>query len=166
MSGEAGRTAEVLRAEGSLRVSGDSPIQSRGFYLSGFVSLVLAILKLTGMVQWSWWRVFLPLWVMLGHTASYLLFGFLCLFAVRYGEDEEEQPAKVRNARISYQLASLVFVLISMDNLLRWLEQSYWFWLCSGRMAMVILFGALALGAQLLFWAEIVRRLNDHLDEG
>jgi hypothetical protein len=61
---------------------------------------------------------------------------------VRYGEDEEEQPAKVRNARISYQLASLVFVLISMDNLLRWLEQSYWFWLCSGRMAMVVLFGA------------------------
>jgi hypothetical protein len=147
-------------------VSDNSPIQSRGFYLSGFVSLVLAILKLTGMVQWSWWRVFLPLWVMLGHTASYLLFGFLCLFAVRSRKDEEEQPAKVQNARISYQLASLVFVLISMDNLLRWLEQSYWFWLCSGRMAMVVLFGALALGAQFLYWAEIVRRLNDHLDEG
>src|ERR1039457_5113976 len=91
---------------------------------------------------------------------------FLCLYAVRSGEAEEEQPAKVRNARISYQLASLVFVLISMDNLLRWLEQSYWFWLCSGRMAMVVLFGALALGAQFLYWAEIVRRLNDHLDEG
>ena len=166
MSGAAGRPVEVLRAEGSLRVSGDSPIQSRGFYLSGFVSSVLAILKFRGMVQWSWWRVFLPLWVMLGHTASYLLVGFLCLFAVRYGKDGEEQPAKVRNARISCQLASLMFVLISTDNLLRWQEQSYWFWLCSGRMAMVVLSGALALGAQFLNWAEIVRGLNDQLDEG
>jgi hypothetical protein len=85
---------------------------------------------------------------------------------VQYGEDEEEEPAKVGNARISYQLASLVFVLISMDNLLRWLEQSYWFWLCSGRMVMVVLFGVLALGAQFLYWTKILKGLNDQLDEG
>ncbi len=146
-------------------MGGDSPIQGRGFYLSGFVSLVMAILKLTGSVRWSWWRVGLPLWAMFVHTAIYLLVGFIWCFAVRYEEDEEEQPAKVRNAPMSYQLGSLAFVLISMDNLLRWREQSYWFWLCSGRMAMVFLFGALALSAQCLYWAEIVRDLNDQLDE-
>ena len=44
--------------------------------------------------------------------------------------------------RILYQAASLVRVLISTDNLLRWLERggkSYWYWLCSGSMAMVVL---------------------------
>lgn len=151
-------------------MSGSSPIQGLGFCVSGFLSLVLAILKFTGMMQWSWWRVLLPCWVMLGHTASYLLVGFLCLFAVRYGGEgeQDEEPAKVQNDRIFYQLASLVFVLISMDNLLRWLERganSYWFWLCSGRMAMVVLLGALALVAQFVYWAEIVRGLNDQLDE-
>ena len=81
--------------------------------------------------------------VVIGHNAMYLLAGFLCLFAVRYGEDEkEEEPAKVQSDRILYQGASLVCVLISTDNLLRWLERGgkpYWYWLCSGSMAMVVL---------------------------
>jgi hypothetical protein len=85
----------------------------------------------------------------------YLLAGFLCLFAAKYGEEEEEEEeeeelAKLQSGRIFYQAASLVCVLISTDNLLRWLERggkSYWFWLCSGSMAMVVLFGALALVA-------------------
>jgi hypothetical protein len=133
------------------------------------VSLVLAILQLMGIVPWSWWRVLLPLWVILGHNAMYLLAGFLCLFAVKYGEEEEEEElAKVQSDRIFYQAASLVCVLISTDNLLRWLERggkSYWFWLCSGSMAMVVLFGALALVAQFVYWAGIVRGLNDQLAE-
>ncbi len=137
----------------------------QGLYLSGFVSSVLAILKLTGIVLWSGWRVSLPLGAMLGHTAIYLLAGFVCCFAIHYEEEEEEPPAKVRNSRMSYQLASLVFVLVSLDNLLRWREQSNWFWLCSGRMWLVILFGALALGAQFLYWGEIVEELNGQLDE-
>ena len=107
--------------------------------MSGCVSLVLAALKLTEMKSWSWWRVLLPFWVIVGQNVIYVLVGFLCLFAVRYGEDEEaEEPAKVQSDRIVYQIASLVCVLISTDNLLRWLERgvnSYWFWLCSGSVA-------------------------------
>ena len=92
--------------------------------MSGCVSLVLAALKLTEMKSWSWWRVFLPFWVIVGQNVIYVLVGFLCLFAVRYGEDEEaEEPAKVQSDRIVYQVASLVCVLISTDNLLRWLER-------------------------------------------
>ena len=88
--------------------------------MSGCVSLVLAVVKLTEMKPWSWWRVFLPLLVIGGHNVNYVLVGFLCLFAVRYGEDEvAEEPAKVHSDRIAYQIASLVCVLISTDNLLR-----------------------------------------------
>src|SRR6476660_6584537 len=65
------------------------------------------------MKSWSWWRVFLPCWVIVGHNVIYVLVGFLCLFAVRYGEDEEaEEPAKVQSDLV-YQVASLVCVLIS-----------------------------------------------------
>ena len=151
-------------------MSASQQFQAKGFYLSGCVSLVLAALKLTEMKQWSWWRVFLPLWVMVGQNVIYVLVGFLCLFAVRYGEDEEaEEPAKVQSDRLVYQVASLVCVLIAMDNLLRWLERggnSYWFWLCSGSVAMVVLFGILALVAQFFYWAEIIKGLNDQLVEG
>ena len=133
-------------------MSASQQFQAKGFYMSGCVSLVLAALKLAEMKSWSWWRVFLPFWVIVGQNVIYVLVGFLCLFAVRYGEDEEaEEPAKVQSDRIVYQVASLVCVLISTDNLLRWLERggnSYWFWLCSGSVAMVVLFGILALVAQ------------------
>ena len=77
----------------------------------------------------------------------YVLVGFVCLFAVRYGEDEgAEEPAKVQSDRLVYQVASLVCVLLATDNLLRWLQRggnSNWFWLCSGSVAMVVLFGIL-----------------------
>ena len=42
-------------------------IQATGFYLSGLLSLVLAVLKVTLAVHWSWWRVLLPIWVFWGH---------------------------------------------------------------------------------------------------
>jgi hypothetical protein len=148
-------------------VSASEQFQAKGFYMSGCVSLVLAALNLTEMKSWSWWRIFLPLWVIVGHTVIYVLVGFLCLFAVRYGEDEE--PVEVQSGRIVYQVASLVCVLIATDNMLRCLERggnSYWFWLCSGSVAMVVLFGILALIAQFFSWAEIVKGLNDRLVEG
>jgi hypothetical protein len=81
--GTTGRPAEILRARGSIRVSASQQFQARGFYMSGCVSLVLAALKLTEMKSWSWWRVFLPLWVIVGQNVIYVLVGFLCLFAVR-----------------------------------------------------------------------------------
>src|SRR5215467_8615282 len=79
--------------------------------------------------------------------------------------------AAVRHRSIarSTQVASVVCVLIATDNLLRWLERggnSNWFWLCSGSVAMVVLFGILALVAQFFYWADIVRKLNDRLVEG
>ncbi len=89
---------------------------------------------------------------------------------MRYGEDEEaEEPAKVQSDRIVYQVASLVCVLISTDNLLRWPERggnSYWFWLCSGSVAMVVLFGSRPGCTILLLGADIVKKLNDRLVEG
>jgi hypothetical protein len=99
-------------------VSASQQFQAKGFYVAGFLSLILTVLKLTEMKQWSWWRVLLPLWLLIGHNAMYLLVGFLCLFAERYGE--EDHAAKVQGDHISYQVASLLCVLISTDNLLRW----------------------------------------------
>src|SRR2546429_3712959 len=55
----------------------EHPIQAMGFWLFGFLSVVLAVLKLTVAGYWSWWRVMLPFLAFLGHNAVYLA-GFLC----------------------------------------------------------------------------------------
>ncbi len=41
--------------------------QATGLYLSGLLSLVLAVLKVTLAVRWSWWRVLMPIGVFWGH---------------------------------------------------------------------------------------------------
>ena len=43
-----------------MRNKPEHPIQATGFWMFGFISVVLAILKLTVAEHWSWWRVMLP----------------------------------------------------------------------------------------------------------
>ena len=68
----------------------EHPIQAMGFWMFGFLSVVLAVLKLTVAGYWSWWRVMLPFLAFLGHNAVYLLAGFLCFCWLEHEEDEEE----------------------------------------------------------------------------
>ena len=65
-------------------------IQTAGFYLSGFLCLALAVLKLTIEGRWSWWRVLIPLWVVLGHNALYVTVRFVWLLFADDGAAEEE----------------------------------------------------------------------------
>src|SRR6516165_4622543 len=61
------------------------------------------------------------------------------------------------------------FSMLICSEVRRWLEgggNSNWFWLCSGSVAMVVLFGILALVAQFFYWVEIVKGLNDQFVEG
>ena len=51
----------------------EHPIQAMGFWMFGFLPVVLAVLKLTVAGYWSWWRVMLPFLAFLGHNAVYLL---------------------------------------------------------------------------------------------
>jgi hypothetical protein len=147
-------------------------IQTTGFYVSGFLSLALAMVKLTAIVNWSWWRVMLPLGVLLGHNAAYVLVGFICLFFVRHGEgeeEEEEQPIDETNLLQGYQFAAMLFFLIFLDNLLRWIEgrgDANWFWLCSGKLEILVLFGVLSLVAHFLYWSGIVAIVNEQRPGG
>ena len=59
----------------------EHPIQAMGFWMSGFLSVVLAVLKLTVAGYWSWWRVMLPFLAFLGHNAVYLWLASLLLLA-------------------------------------------------------------------------------------
>jgi hypothetical protein len=146
-------------------------IQTTGFYVSGFLSLALAMLKLTAIVNWSWWRVMLPIGVFLGYSAAYILVGFICLFFARSGEDQEAevQPIDETNLLQGYRFGAMLFSLIFLDNLLRWIEgsgDSNWFWLCSGKLEILVLFGVLSLVAHFLYWSGIVAIVNEQRPGG
>ena len=65
-------------------------IQMLGFSLAGFLCVALAVLKLTSEVHWSWWRVLLPLWLVLGHNILYVTVGLVWIHLVEYGTKGEE----------------------------------------------------------------------------
>ena len=59
MPGAIGRTAQVLSPRGGIKL-GQIQTQTLGFYWAGFLSMILAVMKLTIEGRWSWWRVLLP----------------------------------------------------------------------------------------------------------
>ena len=53
---------------------------SSGIGFTGLLTIVFVVLKLTGVIAWSWWWVLSPLWI------SFALFVgiFVIMFAVAY----------------------------------------------------------------------------------
>jgi hypothetical protein len=137
-------------------------IQMLGFWLAAALCLASVVLKLTGEVHWSWWRVLLPLWVILAHNAVYITVG---LVWISFAERRSGEEATIRHDRdfYGYQWGAMLFVLLFLDNLLKRMEgtgNAVWFWLSSGRMELIFVFGVLSVVCQVLFWSEIVQTGN------
>ena len=94
------------------------PLQWQGFRLAGLLCLGLAIVKLTLERQWSWWRVLLPFWTMVGHNALYIAVGFVWLHFVDDGEASVNKEAPD-----GYPLAALLCFFLFLDNLVGRLER-------------------------------------------
>jgi uncharacterized membrane protein len=135
-------------------------VQTAGFWIFGFLSVVLAVLKPTVAGYWSWWRVMLPLLAFLGHNALYILVGLICFRWLK--DDGEESTTADKHSRDGYNIAALLFFFLFLDNLLRREEGQGWngFWPCSGRLEVVILHVVLSLLAHFAYWARIVTGLN------
>ena len=128
-----------------------------GFYWAGFLCLVLAVLKLSGEAYWSWWRVLLPLWVVLGHNILYVAIGFVWLSFTDDGE--EEVTIRQGDGGYGYQVAALMCFVVFADNVLRRMEgqqEQLFLWVSSGEWETIVVFGMLTVIMQLLFWSKIV----------
>ena len=132
--------------------------QTAGFWIFGFLSVVLGVLKLTVTAYWSWWRVMLPLLAFLGHNALYVLVGLICFRWLT--REAEESITADKHSRVGYNIAALLFFFLFLDNLLRREEGQGWggFWPCSGRLEVVVLYFVLSLLAHFAFWSRIGQR--------
>ncbi len=70
----------------SFTATGEKAIGTTGFLLFGALTLITAILKLTVITDWSWWRVSLPTAIFVGFNMVYILVGFIYLSLVSIGE--------------------------------------------------------------------------------
>lgn len=56
---------------------------SGGVSILGVVQIVFIILKLVGVIEWSWWLVLIPLWIMIGFGFLALIVGLLVIAATK-----------------------------------------------------------------------------------
>jgi hypothetical protein len=117
------------------------------------------VLKLTLEGHWSWWRVLLPFWAVLGHNILYMVVGFTWLLFVSQGPPEEDITIR-EDPPQRYEFAAMLCFLLFAHNLLGRIEgagQRMWVWLGTGQWQLLLLFGLLSLICQLLFWSEVIQ---------
>jgi len=148
----------------SFTAVGEKAIGTNGFFLFGVLTLIMAILKLTVITDWSWWRVSLPIVIFVGFNMVYILVGFiyLSLVNIREGSPEDEtafpEDHHQDHHRIPHDWISLLLFALFADNLVRWwegAEGSHWFWLLSGQIEAVLIFAGLSVADLFLYWSRI-----------
>lgn len=58
-----------------MRVSSSS--SSKGIGFVGLLTIAFIVLKLLGVINWSWWWVVSPVWISIGLVILILLFAFV-----------------------------------------------------------------------------------------
>ncbi len=144
----------------SFTAAGEKAIGTTGFFLFGVLSLIMAVLKLTVITDWSWRRVLLPVAIFMGFNMVYILVGliYLSLVNIRERPAEDETAFLENHHRIPHDWISLLFFALFADNLVRWwegAEGSYWFWLLPGQIEAVLIFAALSVADLFLYWSRI-----------
>jgi len=146
-------------------VRGESGISFTGLYICGVISLVMLVLKLSVMDAWSWWRVMLPVGLIVGFTVTNMVVAFIYLSFAHIPERPDGDEAELlepHTINVHYVAAMLFFVVFG-DNVVRWIdgsEASYWFWLMSGKVEVLAAFGALSVLALFAYWLRLGRVLK------
>ena len=142
--------------------------QPAGFCWSVFLCLVLAVLKLTVKAHWSWWRVSLPIWAVLGHNILYITIGLVWLYFADNGAAEETTTIRKGHGGHGYQIAALVCFVVFADNVLRRIEgqEETMLWVSSGRWELIVVSGMFTVLLLLLFWSEVLDSGNRRTHRG
>ena len=144
---------------------GESGISFTALYICGVISLVMLVLKLSVMDTWSWWRVILPVGLIVGFNLTNMVVAFIYLSFAHIPERPDGDEAEVlepHEINVHYVAAMLFFVVFG-DNVVRWIdgsETSYWFWLLSGKLEVLAAFGALSVLALFSYWSRLGRVLK------
>jgi hypothetical protein len=148
---------------------GEKTIETTGVWLFGGLTVLLTLGKVTGLWGGSWGRVALPMLIFLVFNALYIATGFLYLSVCPVPERpaaEETALLRTHTDRGHYWAGFVLcasFVLNMMNRVER-AEVSMGWWLFSGRVEVLIAFGAFSVISLWLYWARIGSLLHQAED--
>ena len=139
----------------------ENAIDTTGLYLFASVSLLMALFKLMGAHDWSWWRVCLPLGMYVGFNVAHIGTGFIYLSRADVGQRSPQDEAALlrQHHRTPYfWLAFVHFALFSL-GVTEWTTPSgslNGFWSAFGNLGVMGVFGSLAVVNLFLYWSSIM----------
>jgi hypothetical protein len=145
---------------------GESGISLTGLYVCGGIALVMLVLKISVIDTWSWWRVLLPIGLIVGFNITNIVVAFIYLSFADIPERPGGEEADVLEPHTinAHYVAAMLFFVIFGDNLVRWIEGSeisHWFWLLSGEIEVLTVFSILSILALFAYWSRIGRALRE-----
>ena len=144
---------------------GESGISLTGLYVCGAITFVMLVLKLSVIDTWSWWRVMLPLGLFVGFNFTNIVVAFIYLSFTHIPERPDGDEADVLEPHTinAHYVAAMLFFIVFGDNVVRWIEgseTSHWFWLLSGKVDALAVFGVLSVFALFSYWSKLGRVLK------
>jgi len=144
---------------------GESGISLTGLSVCGAITFVMLVLKLSVIDTWSWWRVMLPLGLFVGFNFTNIVVAFIYLSFAHIPERPDGDEADVLEPHTinAHYVAAMLFFIVFGDNVVRWIEgseTSHWFWLLSGKVEALVVFGVLSVLALFSYWSRLGRALK------
>ena len=148
---------------------GEKTIETTGVWLFGGLTVLFALGKVMGLWGWSWGRVALPMLIFVVFNALYIATGFLYLsvFPVPARPAAEETARLRTHTDTAHYWAGFVLCAGLVFNGVSRLEQteaSTGWWLCSGRVEVLIAFGMCSVISLWLYWSRIGSLLHQAED--
>ena len=142
---------------------GERAINLNGLYICVAIRFFMLILKLSVIDAWSWWRVTLPVGLFVGFLVTHIVVAFTYLSFAHIPERPDEAEVLEPHTINAHYIAAMLFFVVFGDNVVRWIEgseTSYWFWLFSGKVEALAVFGSLSVLALFFYWMRIGRALK------
>ena len=70
---------------------------NKGIGFTGLLTLAFIVLKLCGVVTWSWWWVLSPIWISIGVCAMLLIIMFFIVTAYDWGREAAQCKSRIRH---------------------------------------------------------------------
>ena len=135
-------------------------IETTGVWLCGGLTVLCALGKVLGLWEWSWGHVALPMLILLVFNVFYIATGllYLSVFPVPERPEAEETALLRTHTDTAHYWAGVALCAGFVLNVVqRWeqAEVSTGWWLCSGRVEVLIAFGAFSVSSLWLYWSRI-----------
>src|SRR6266487_2248823 len=148
---------------------GEKTIETTGVWLFGGLTVLFALGKVLGLWGWSWGHVVLRMLILLVFNVLYIAIGllYLSVFPVPERPAAEETVLLRTDTDTAHYWAGLVLCAGFVLNVVRRVEQaevSTGWWLCAGRVEVLIAFGTFSVISLWLYWSRIGSLLHQAED--